>query len=331
MSEDAAAQAPAPVADRPDPASVDRILHQLYAQPWCVPVLAEACRIEERGHQYWKWSDVRQLPRMVDRLVLLSLVDKDGKWYKLTDYPATRDALWKYVEAQRVAQAARESPTAVPAPPPGAPTDLFAEIIGFSDVKRQLLLALNAKIPVSVLLVGPPASAKTLFLNAIANLPGAVYRYGEGITKAGLREMVLHDKVPYLIIDEIEKMDPEEDPILLAVLEQKVSVLHYGESALETIDTRVFGAANSTAKMRRELVSRFHVVRFPEYAPAEFRQIAYLYLTRRDFDPEISRVIADGLSTKTKDIRDALRLAAMSPTLADAELNVAQLGQEARV
>ena len=56
--------------------------------------------------------------------------------------------------------------------------DLFESIIGYDDVKETLVDALNHKASVHWTLVGPPASAKTLFLMALEQLPGASYVLG---------------------------------------------------------------------------------------------------------------------------------------------------------
>jgi Holliday junction DNA helicase RuvB len=47
-------------------------------------------------------------------------------------------------------------------------TDNFFEyIIGYYDVKRYVTMSINADEPVHILLVGPPASAKTCLSNLI--------------------------------------------------------------------------------------------------------------------------------------------------------------------
>src|SRR3712207_1082565 len=42
--------------------------------------------------------------------------------------------------------------------------NLFENIVGYDDVKKIFNYALNSSLPVHILLVGPPGSAKTLFL-----------------------------------------------------------------------------------------------------------------------------------------------------------------------
>ena len=42
--------------------------------------------------------------------------------------------------------------------------DLFDNIIGYEDIKKLFFLSFESQKPIHVLLVGPPASAKTLFM-----------------------------------------------------------------------------------------------------------------------------------------------------------------------
>jgi predicted ATPase with chaperone activity len=45
----------------------------------------------------------------------------------------------------------------------------FSNIVGYSDVKKLLLKSIVSKEPVNILLTGPPASSKTVFLLEILN------------------------------------------------------------------------------------------------------------------------------------------------------------------
>ena len=47
---------------------------------------------------------------------------------------------------------------------------LFKDIIGYNEVKRLLRMALDSNEQSDILLSGPPASAKTMFLESLRNL-----------------------------------------------------------------------------------------------------------------------------------------------------------------
>ncbi len=313
---------------------IQGLLRYLYVHPtYAEPLRAMLAWAASRRIPF-RWYDVRVLPRDLQRLALDGILTRDANGYVLADPQAAAAAYSRYREEVRKIVAAREnvrSSSSLPLPP-GVPKDLFEDIIGYDDVKAQLSMALRARQPVHVLLYGPPATAKSLFIESLKVLPGAVLTFGDEISKAGLRRFVLEERPRYLILDEIEKMASEDDTILLELLEhQTVSVVHHDQRWMETIDMRVFGAANDLRKMRRELLSRFHKVRLREYTPDEFRYVAYNYLTKRGNPPAVARSIADGVSERSRDIRDAIRIAAMSQSVQDASFLISRLGLEANV
>ena len=54
------------------------------------------------------------------------------------------------------------------------PDDLFDSIVGYPDVKTLVRYALEAEKPAHLLLSGPPASAKTMFLLELRRLPSPI-------------------------------------------------------------------------------------------------------------------------------------------------------------
>ena len=55
---------------------------------------------------------------------------------------------------------------------------LFNNIIGYGDVKRLFNLSFDSDKPVHILLVGPPASAKTLFMLECIKLERSFFTLG---------------------------------------------------------------------------------------------------------------------------------------------------------
>ena len=62
---------------------------------------------------------------------------------------------------------------------------LFEDIIGYDDIKTLFRMAINANDPVHILLIGPPASAKTLFMRTLTQLQNSYLTDGGNSTKAG--------------------------------------------------------------------------------------------------------------------------------------------------
>ncbi|MGI0016549.1 MAG: hypothetical protein ACREBU_24265, partial [Nitrososphaera sp.] len=60
---------------------------------------------------------------------------------------------------------------------------LFESIVGYNDVKKLFGMSLSSDKPVHILLVGPPASAKTLFMLECMKLERSFFTLGSHSTK----------------------------------------------------------------------------------------------------------------------------------------------------
>ena len=69
--------------------------------------------------------------------------------------------------------------------------ELFEDIIGYDDIKRLFRMAINADDPVHILLIGPPASAKTVFMRTLTKLQNSYFTDGGNSTKAGMIDYIL--------------------------------------------------------------------------------------------------------------------------------------------
>ena len=311
----------------------ESVLAYLHSRPAMAAPIRDALRWELRHPHPFAWWEAKVWQRVLDRLTVDGIIDRmEGARYRFRDPQAVLRALVRYdAERREARERLRSGAQDVPAPP-GAPPDLFGDVVGYPDVKRQLLLALAAPEPIHVLLYGPPATAKSLFLEALATLPGAVYRFCDSVTRAGLRKYLLEDKPPVLLLDELEKFGPDEDTALLEFLERgRISMMKVGANRDDVAVVRVFAAANKIGAVRPELLSRFHRIALREYDRAEFTEVADRYLRRRGRAPEIAHLIAEGVAAKTRDIRDARRIASMSRSPEDVVFLLDQLGREAQV
>jgi Holliday junction DNA helicase RuvB len=63
---------------------------------------------------------------------------------------------------------------------------LFNDIVGHDHIKRLFMMALESRSRTHILLVGPPASAKTMFLTSLLRLKNAYFVDGGNSTKAGI-------------------------------------------------------------------------------------------------------------------------------------------------
>jgi len=199
------------------------------------------------------------------------------------------------------------------------PNDLFDFILGQDNIKNLLLKSINSEKPVHVLLVGPPASSKSMFLGELARLPFSRFTLGGGTSKAGLSDFLLEFRPRYLIIDEIDKMALTDMGILLSLMESGVIArLKKRMREIETMKTWVFAAANRDERIWPELKSRFFTIHLQEYSEADFISISRAVLMSREkVDPTLASYIASALARHTRDVREAIHLGRLCKTTAD--------------
>jgi Holliday junction DNA helicase RuvB len=83
----------------------------------------------------------------------------------------------------------------------------FSSIMGYSDIKKLLMRAIVSKDSVNLLLAGPPASSKTVFLLEMTKaLNDTCYIDCTNTTGAGLVDKMFNSTINYLLLDELEKM-----------------------------------------------------------------------------------------------------------------------------
>ena len=153
----------------------------------------------------WGWRHVRIWPATLNRLFqqgYLENVFRSNSYtgYKLSEKGQSPDYLASQTETSV------ESPVS---PVTVTAEDLFVDIIGHEEVKDLLKAVLLAEKPVHIMLTGPPALAKTLFLWDIEQTFGeqAIWLVGSATSKAGLWDLVAEREPKILLIDEMDKMN----------------------------------------------------------------------------------------------------------------------------
>lgn len=201
-------------------------------------------------------------------------------------------------------------------------TDLFSNIENYEDIKDIFRRALLAKKPVHILLWGPPATAKTLFLLEIARLPKSIYILGGSASKAGITTyMIGRPDTKFLIIDELDKMGDVDYSSLLSLMETGiVAELKYRRTSSVTAETWVFASANSMTPLPTELKSRFMDYYISEYdLPTFIRVSIRTLMTREETDEPTATKIAHLVASGSRDIRDCIKIARMAKTPIEAE------------
>ena len=189
---------------------------------------------------------------------------------------------------------------------------LFANIVGYDDIKKIFNYAFNSSLPVHILLVGPPGSAKTLFLMECMKLSRSYFTLGSHSTKAGMLDYLFNNRPKNLIIDEIEYMAIKDQAALLSLMETGIlSETKYEKTRKSIMRTWVFASCNDEKKLLTPLLSRFFVLYFKKYDYATFEKIANHILTSEcNMDFEVSTLIAQLVwnKLKSRDIRDCIKI-----------------------
>ena len=159
---------------------------------------------------------------------------------------------------------------------------LFNDIIGYNDVKRLFRMALDSDEQSHILLSGPPASAKTVFLESLTKLKSSYFVDGASVTKSGLIDCLFLNNPKYLLIDEIDKMSTKDQAMLLNLMETGiVSETKHNKTRTAHMKTSVFATSNNVRDIITPLQTRFFVVELVPYTYEQFYQISVHLLTEK--------------------------------------------------
>ena len=181
----------------------------------------------------------------------------------------------------------------------------FENIQGYDDIKDIIKRALDAEDNYNLLFIGPPVSAKTLFLLGIIEYKKGVYFDGSNTTNRILD--VLKEKRPKIIcIDELDKMPRQFQEKLLNFIESgHIKVDQIRKKYDFTIKgAKVFGACNEIIRLSRPLQSRFRRLHLPSYTEEQFLEVSVKVLPKL----KIAHVIGKAVWHQRGDIRDVISI-----------------------
>jgi Holliday junction DNA helicase RuvB len=194
--------------------------------------------------------------------------------------------------------------------------ELFDDVIGFDDVKEIFQMSIDAEKPVHILLVGPPASAKSLIMSSITKLERSYYAVGSSSTKSGIFDYLFEHRPRYFIIDEIDKMNKRDQTSLLNLMESGIlSELKHRKQRMTQLKTWVFASANNIDRILPPLLTRFTVIHIKPYTENEFVDIAVKVLAREErLGKDLATLIAEAVFNKLKNtnIRECVRIARLA-------------------
>lgn len=269
----------------------------------------------ETGWDGFEWFELPAKPQTLKGLVLKKILKVNKKtrnrtFYQLFDLAAVKEAL-KITAILMMDENIHNSLAE------DVPLDLFDDVMGYEDVKQLFFKSLfgEKEDKVHFLMVGPPASAKSLFLFCLEKLSASKYVLGSRTTKAGLGEYLISHQPRYLLVDEIDKMSGADYAILLSLCETgRVTEMVYGKTREVQLNTIVFASGNRLDGMPEEVISRFQALHFLPYSQTEFMRVVRHVLERRNMDPKLALYIGQQVSLVlgSRDVRQALRVAKLA-------------------
>jgi Holliday junction DNA helicase RuvB len=197
--------------------------------------------------------------------------------------------------------------------------NLFVDVYGCDDIKKLFRLSLESNHICSILLTGPPASAKTLFLQSLMKLRDSCFMDCSNATKSGIVDYVFEHKPKYLL-DELDKLSRKDQTFLLNLIETGiVSETKYNKTRKMELKTSVFATSNNIEKIIIPLQSRFFIVNMHAYTYEQFYEITLQLLTSNQYnvDEEIAKAIAEAVWNTSRNIRESIRIARISKSVED--------------
>ena len=285
-----------------------------------IELLAEIAKLENSHDMEkefkigWSWRHVRIWPATLSRLFKDGYLENVFRSNSYTGYRLSE--LGRALITGKQQEDAAEPETTQQL---DIADNIFGDIIGHDDEKALLKACLLAEKPVHVLLAGPPALAKSLFLWDIERAAGerAIWLIGSGTSKSGLWDIVADRQPQILLIDELDKMDTADTAALLSMMEggRLVRAKRGRELNLHNQLT-VVAASNRLSKLSPELKSRFAIRTLSAYSQEDFLTVVRgVLVSRENQSPEVADEIARQLDGRTQDVRDAIRAARLTPQL----------------
>jgi len=277
-----------------------KFYHLLMENPHWVDIINKAFEVETKFYQRFprnkypdtewlgfEWHEVHAQPATLNRMVAENILDVNYKSHSSTNYKIANPEIVKEVlamqEEERPVDVEKEKVVEVP-------DDIFSPVIGYDDIKRFLKMTLKGQKRLHFLFEGSPATAKSLFMLCIQRaIPqSSYYATGSRTTAPGLTDALFRYEPKVLLLDEIEKTDMQSYAVLLSLMEDGTVVeTKYRRHTAAKMDTTVVGACNSSAKLPRELISRFDFhLKLKPYNRDEFVKVCKIYLSQFERIPE---------------------------------------------
>lgn len=207
---------------------------------------------------------------------------------------------------------------------------LFDTVIGYDDIKEVLELSLQSREPVNILLSGPPACSKTVFLLDLLSHNKGIAHFIDGsrTTKVGIFDLCFEMRPKILVIDEIDGLPRKDQKALLNLMETGIlSVTVHKKIQTTQLKCWIYATLNDPNRLIAPLKSRFQMLHLKEYTRAEFIEIGTKLLQRKGIEVGAAKTITEIVYDQmdTKDPRQVIRLGNMMTAIDTEKLDMVKL------
>jgi Holliday junction DNA helicase RuvB len=209
---------------------------------------------------------------------------------------------------------------------------IFDDIVAHNDIKQIFRMALHSEKPVHILLVGPPGTSKTMFLEEVLNRyrDRAYFTLGAHSSKAGMINALFEKRPRYLLVDEIEHMPLSDQTVLLSLMQSGIiSQTKVRKTRSIQLKTWIFATSNGTKKLSEALLSRFMLIELEKYSYEEFKDISVQLLldSEEKVEFDLAKMIAEEVYNNFKDpnIRDVIKIGRIARNRGDVLIIVRRL------
>lgn len=207
---------------------------------------------------------------------------------------------------------------------------IFQDIEGYNDIKKLMMRCIVSSEPTHVIIDGPPATGKTVFLLSMQKRLGNAYFVDcTNATGSGMIDYLFSHDVKYLLLDEVEKMSKRHQDVLLNLMETGILTSTKVMKTYEKkMNVSIFATTNDIDSLSKPLRSRFLEFSLPEYTFEEFDTLSVKLLGQRyRLPPELSHKVADAVwnTIKSKDCRDILQVGKLSRSISDVDFVITTL------
>lgn len=248
----------------------------------------ESHYLEDTDHDsYWDYSDIGAMPQKLYQLEVKGLIEKVFDSNSQTYYVLkNREKVRGLVEEleNKYGDGTREVMHDFPSESGLDEMGVFDDVIGHEDVKFLMRRAMSSEDIVNILLLGPPGSAKTVFLMCINKLDKSVYVSGKPTTGPGFMDKMFSETPRYMAIDELDQMEKSHQEILSEYTETGMLVEAKGNNKQREMktNTKTFAAANHEDQILDNIKDRFVDIHFEPYNREEFIEVCIHILPRNE-------------------------------------------------